>query len=171
MGQYREELRKMKIVILLSVTAFMATGAVGLKCYDCGNAPIKGTCTTEKDCPTWANACVTTYLGNDGTMRTCGSKVQESNCDQDQEKGVCACTSDLCNGNPVTRTTAPTPIATVNATVEAIRSTPGNTRTGNTRTGNTGTGNTGTGKAGNSGKKEMAPLMIIMGATILSILY
>ena len=53
----------MKIVVLLSVTAFMATGAVGLKCYDCGNAPIKGTCTTEKDCPTWANACVTTYLG------------------------------------------------------------------------------------------------------------
>ena len=51
----------MKIVVLLSVTAFMATGAVGLECYHSDDP--NGTNTTKKECPTWADACITTSLG------------------------------------------------------------------------------------------------------------
>merc|ERR1712027_245522 len=163
---------EMKIVVLLSVTAFMATGAVGLECYHSDDP--NGTNTTKKECPTWADACITTSLGDVGKTRGCGRKGQAKDCDE--EFGVCACTSPLCNGVISTSTTSPTqttpgkPIkaAAAAATTPTIKI---KTTPGNTHTGNTGTGNTGTGKAGNSGKKEMAPLMIIMGATILSILY
>ena len=49
---------------------------------------------------------ISIYLGgaNGEHTRTCGTKAQEVNCNENAEAGVCACDSeDLCNSKSMTR--------------------------------------------------------------------
>ena len=112
----------MKLSLLVSITiAIAASGADGLKCYNCTTSSLTTEdCSTKVTCPDVSGgettACLKKSAGNTdkaridwqkcietwnlstaglATMRTCGLKSEAVNCDG--AIGVCACTTDLCN--------------------------------------------------------------------------
>jgi len=88
----------MKLLLLLSTTVFfVATGAEGLKCYNCIGSD---DCSIEMTCPDGITgttaACVKAFAAGTTVSRNCGLKSVDLNC-ADGDTGFCACTTDLCN--------------------------------------------------------------------------
>ena len=82
--------------------------AVALQCHECKPSLNAHKCEddtwTTNACTNGADACIWSWNKEGEHTRTCGTKAQQVNCNENAEAGVCACDNeDKCNGKSMTR--------------------------------------------------------------------